>query len=119
MDNNYFDLIKSATKTKKEIHNKISFSLDKLGVYNINITQFLILKSMGDRECTSSQIADINGIQGINPTYNLTNMYERGYITAKGCQSDKRKVYYKVSLKGKDLCNKVDALMEQDKKAAA
>jgi DNA-binding MarR family transcriptional regulator len=112
MNDNYFEMMKAAFKVKTEVSQKIDILLDHLGVTDLNPLQFMILKDIGSQQLTVGQIGRLDGFCGTNPNYNLNSMFKRGYISARACTSDKRKVYYKLSNKAKDLCEKIDQLME-------
>jgi DNA-binding MarR family transcriptional regulator len=112
MKENYFEALKSAFRAKAEITQEIEMLLKQVNAPNINASQFVVLKDLGDRQLTSGQIENSEGFYGKNPHYILTNMFKNGYVAARGCAGDKRKVYYKLSAKGKDLCDKIDQLMQ-------
>lgn len=114
MEQNYLNLVKSAIEVKKEIYHCINVALDNIMASDITAHQFLILKSIENENITFVQASKLDIFQGTNPSYTLNNLVKNGYITARESPRDRRRVYYSVSKKGKDLIKKVDPLIDSD-----
>lgn len=91
----------------------IKAELDRLRVDDINNVQTLILYNISSERMTISELTNRGYYLGSNVSYNIKKLVENGYLMQEKSPHDKRAVRIRLSDKGLQLCNKVDAFLER------
>lgn len=86
--------------------------LDRLRIQDINNIQSLILYNVGLAEMTVGELTSRGYYLGSNVSYNVKKMAENGYLEQKRSPHDRRSIRLRLSLKGLELYEKINALYE-------
>jgi DNA-binding MarR family transcriptional regulator len=79
----------------------IKDEFDRLGGFDLNSVQALLLYNMGDSELTAGELKSRGYYLGSNVSYNLKKLVEMGYIDYERSDTDRRSVRVSLSAKGK------------------
>jgi DNA-binding MarR family transcriptional regulator len=88
----------------------IKDEFERLGRGDVNSVQALLLYNIGEAEVTAGELKSRGYYLGSNVSYNLKKLVDAGYIHHKRSQTDRRSVKVRLTDKGKDICNVIDAL---------
>ena len=86
---------------------------DRRGRADINSVQALLLYNIGDKELTAGELRTRGYYLGSNVSYNLKKLVEMGFLDHQRSRVDRRSVRIKVTDKGRDVCNIVEALYQK------
>jgi DNA-binding MarR family transcriptional regulator len=92
----------------------IKTELDRLRIEDINNVQTLILYNIGDSQLTISELTIRGYYLGSNVSYNIKKLVESGYLIQEQSPHDKRSSKVRLSKKGLQLCQHIDALYEKN-----
>jgi len=70
----------------------IKDEFERLGRFEINSVQALLLFNIGDKVMTAGELKTRGHYQGSNVSYNLKKLVELGYIDHQRCDIDRRSV---------------------------
>ncbi len=90
----------------------IRLELERLGVYNVTSTQFMILQHLGDDRIPIGDLSLRISSFGTNISYNVRKMVENGYLVQEKATHDHRTHYVFTSPHTKDLIKKMDSSIE-------
>lgn len=113
MHHPYYDCVHLIERLHRQFLDLLKVELDRNGIQDINNVQALILYNVGEDEMTVGELTARGYYLGSNVSYNLKKMVEAGYLTQERSLHDRRSIRVKVSAKGKDLNNKMLALIER------
>jgi len=88
----------------------IKDEFERLGRGDVNSVQALLLYNIGEAEVTAGELKSRGYYLGSNVSYNLKKLVDAGYIHHKRSQTDRRSVKVRLTDKGKDICDVIDAL---------
>ncbi len=112
----FTDLTVKLSKLNKSF---LSFIGDELlfnGIYEINATQALMLKNIGEDKSNVSKTSTQGYYLGTNLSYNTASLLKKGYLTKQVEDNDKRCVYLVLTDKGVGILKMVNkALLSQQK----
>lgn len=91
----------------------IKTELDRHHVDDINNVQTLILYNISGEQLTVGELTNRGYYLGSNVSYNVKKLVENGYLVQEKSPHDKRSTRVRLSEKGLDLCQKIDALHER------
>ncbi len=109
----YIETILLVERLHRRFLDVIKSELERLKVDDVNNVQTLILYNIGREELTVGELTNRGYYLGSNVSYNVKKLVENGYLMQERSAHDKRSVRVKLSQKGLDICNKIDALYEQ------
>jgi DNA-binding MarR family transcriptional regulator len=92
----------------------IKTELDRLGIEDINNVQTLILSNISSEQLTVGELTARGYYLGSNVSYNVKKLVENEYLTQERSPHDRRMTRVKVSQKGLELCERVDALYQKN-----
>lgn len=107
----------SGEKTYKLFLDIVKLELDILGCVDINCTQALILMNINENVVTIGEVLSRGYYTGSNASYNLRKMITNGYVNQTPSDYDKRAAYLKLTPKGSDLYDKLDAALQKHARA--
>lgn len=91
----------------------IKDEFERLGVFDINSVQALLLFNVGNNEVTAGELKSRGYYQGSNVSYNLKKLVELGYMHHQRSEIDRRSVRVRLTDKGRDMRAMIDALFER------
>ncbi len=110
----YYETIHVIERLHRLSLDVLKLELDRLGIEDINNVQSLILYSIGHDQLTVGELTLRGYYLGSNVSYNLKKMVESGYLTQERSLHDRRSIRVKISPKGVQLREKLDAFFERD-----
>lgn len=81
----------------------IKDEFERLGRFEINAVQALLLFNIGDKVMTAGELKSRGYYQGSNVSYNLKKLVESGYIHHQRCDIDRRSVRVQLTGQGKEV----------------
>jgi len=87
--------------------------LDRLGRTDVNNVQSLILYNIGVDELTVGELTNRGYYLGSNVSYNVKKLVENEYLIQERSEHDRRSVRIRLSPKGHDLRQEVNAMFER------
>lgn len=91
----------------------IKDEFDRLGQYEVNPVQALLLFNIGNKVMTAGELRNRGYYQGSNVSYNLKKLVELGYIDHQRCELDRRSVRVRLTEKGMQAHRIVAALFRR------
>ena len=91
----------------------IKDEFDRLGEFDLNSVQALLLYNIGDSELTAGELKSRGYYLGSNVSYNLKKLVETGFIDYKRSETDRRSVRVSLSETGKGACEVVQKLYQR------
>jgi DNA-binding MarR family transcriptional regulator len=104
----YLEALALVERLHRLLLDVIKDEFERVGVFEINAVQALLLFNIGDNEVTAGELKSRGYYQGSNVSYNLKKLVEMGYMHHQRCEVDRRSVRVKLTEKG----NKVRATVE-------
>ena len=114
MKQDYLSLILTIERLHRRFLDVVKSELDRLDIEDINNVQTLILYNIGDGVVTVGELTNKGYYLGSNVSYNIKKLVETGFILQERSPHDKRSVKVKLSEKGLNLCEKIDALYQRN-----
>jgi DNA-binding MarR family transcriptional regulator len=90
----------------------IRLELERLGVYDLTSTQYMILDHLGHDRIPVGDLSLRISYFGTNISYNVRKMVESGYIIQEKAQHDHRTHYVFISPQSKGLIEKMNKSLE-------
>lgn len=109
----YYEMIHQIERLHRRSLDLLKLELDRLGIDDINNVQSLILYVVGTDEVTVGELTMRGYYLGSNVSYNVKRMVANGYLTQERVLHDRRSVRVKVSDKGLQLREKIDAIFQR------
>jgi DNA-binding MarR family transcriptional regulator len=91
----------------------IKDEFERLGRFEINSVQALLLFNIGDKVMTAGELKTRGHYQGSNVSYNLKKLVELGYIDHQRCDIDRRAVRVRLTSRGSDVRRVVGELFHR------
>ena len=110
----YLESILLIERLHRRFLDVIKTELDRLKKDDINNVQTLILYNIGSDTLTVGELTNRGYYLGTNVSYNVKNLVENGYLIQEKAPHDKRSTRVRVSEKGLELCNMVEALFDRN-----
>jgi len=114
MKQEYLSLILSIERLHRRFLDVIKSKLDRKGIEDVNNVQTLILYNIGDSTLTIGELTNRGYYLGSNVSYNLKKLVENGFVLQERSPHDKRSIKIKLSEKGKELCDLIDELFDDN-----
>ncbi len=91
----------------------IKDEFERLGVFEINPVQALLLFNIAEHEVTAGELKSRGYYQGSNVSYNLKKLVEMGYLHHQRSDVDRRSVRVKLTEKGLGLRGQIGGLFRR------
>lgn len=109
----YLDSLALVERLHRLLLDVIKDEFERVGVLEINAVQALLLFNIGDNEVTAGELKSRGYYQGSNVSYNLKKLVEMGYMHHQRCEIDRRSVRVRLTARGREIHNVVEALFER------
>ena len=106
----YLELLTLVERLHRRLLDVIKDEFDRRGRADINSVQALLLYNIGDKELTAGELRTRGYYLGSNVSYNLKKLVEIGFLDHQRSRVDRRSVRIKLTEKGREVRNIVDAL---------
>jgi DNA-binding MarR family transcriptional regulator len=110
MMRNYFKVMSLVERLHRSFLELVKLELDRVGLYDINNVQALMLFSMGEAKMTVSELMTRGCYLGSNVSYNVRKLVENGYLEQTRSTHDRRSVHVKLTMKGNNLLEQLSAM---------
>jgi len=110
----YLETIRLIERLHRRFLDVIKTELDRLGIEDINNVQTLILSNISSEQLTVGELTARGYYLGSNVSYNVKKLVENEYLSQERSPHDRRMTRVKVSQKGLELCERVDALYQKN-----
>ena len=114
MKQSYLETIRLIERLHRRFLDVIKTELDRLGIEDINNVQTLILSNISNEQLTVGELTARGYYLGSNVSYNVKKLVENEYLSQERSPHDRRMTRVKVSQKGLELCERVDALYQKN-----
>ena len=108
----YLDSLQLIERLHRRFLDVVKVELDRLRIQDINNIQSLILYNVGRDEMTVGELTSRGYYLGSNVSYNVKKMVENGYLEQQRSPHDRRSIRLRLSPKGLELYEKINALYE-------
>ncbi len=106
----YLDALTLVERLHRLLLDVIKDEFERVGILEINAVQGLLLFNISDNEVTAGELKSRGYYQGSNVSYNLKKLVEMGYMHHQRCEIDRRAVRVRLTPKGRDVRDTVEAL---------
>ena len=113
----YLEAMALAERLHRQFLELIEAELHQHGVEDINSVQALMLFNIGDDQPSVGELVKRGYYLGTNATYNVHKMVEAGYVIQERSTADRRAFRVRLSRKGKQLRQVVDAMVTRQSDA--
>jgi DNA-binding MarR family transcriptional regulator len=96
----YVDTLGLLERMHRLLLDVIKDDFERLGVFEINSVQALLLFNIGENEVTAGELKTRGYYQGSNVSYNLKKLVELGYMHHQRSEIDRRSVRVRLTDKG-------------------
>jgi DNA-binding MarR family transcriptional regulator len=109
----YLEAIRLTERLHRQFLELVKSELDRLGIEDINNVQAFILFNIGSDDLTVGELTNRGYYLGSNVSYNVRKMVENGYLMQERSTHDRRSIRVKLSAKGLELCQVMDAMFDR------
>ena len=109
----YLEALTLVERLHRRLLDVIKDEFDRRGRADINSVQALLLYNIGDKELTAGELRTRGYYLGSNVSYNLKKLVEMGFLDHQRSRIDRRSVRIKLTDKGLEVRDTVDALYEK------
>jgi DNA-binding MarR family transcriptional regulator len=106
----YLESLTLVERLHRRLLDVIKDEFDRRGRSDINSVQALLLYNIGDAELTAGELRTRGYYLGSNVSYNLKKLVEAGYLHHQRSRVDRRSVRIRLTDKGTEVHDIVDAL---------
>ena len=106
----YLEALTLIERLHRRLLDVIKDEFDRKGRADINAVQALLLFNIGDKELTAGELRTRGYYLGSNVSYNLKKLVEMGFLDHQRSRVDRRSVRIRLTAKGQEVRNIVDAL---------
>jgi DNA-binding MarR family transcriptional regulator len=99
----YLDNLALVERLHRLLLDVIKDEFERLGVFEINSVQALLLFNIGENEVTAGELKSRGYYQGSNVSYNLKKLVELGYMHHQRSDIDRRSVRVRLTEKGRKI----------------
>jgi DNA-binding MarR family transcriptional regulator len=110
---NYLEAVTMVERLHRRLLDVIKDGLDRRNFPDINSVQALLLYNIGDKELAAGDLRTRGYYLGSNVSYNLKKLVELGFLMQQRSRADLRSVRIKVTDKGREVRDIVDALYQK------
>jgi DNA-binding MarR family transcriptional regulator len=109
----YLEALTLVERLHRRLLDVIKDEFDRRGRADINSVQALLLYNIGEKELTAGELRTRGYYLGSNVSYNLKKLVEMGFLDHQRSRIDRRSVRIKLTDKGHEVRNIVDALYQK------
>ena len=109
----YLEAVSRVERLHRRLLDLIKDEFDRMGWDDINPVQALLMFNIGDAEMTAGELRSRGYYLGSNVSYNLKKLVEMGFLDHQRSRVDRRSVRIKLTDKGQEVRNIVDALYQK------
>ena len=109
----YLKTLTFAERLHRRLLEVIKDELDRRSRVDINPIQAFLLYNIGEQELTVGELRTRGYYLGSNVSYNLKKLVEMGFLNHQHSCIDRRSVRIKLTNKGREVCDIVDALYQK------
>ena len=109
----YLEALTLVERLHRRLLDVIKDEFDRRGRADINSVQALLLYNIGDKELTAGELRTRGYYLGSNVSYNLKKLVEMGFLDHQRSRVDRRSVRIKLTDKGRDVRDVVEALYQK------
>ncbi|HVV60530.1 MAG TPA: MarR family winged helix-turn-helix transcriptional regulator [Pseudolabrys sp.] len=109
----YLEALTLVERLHRRLLDVIKDEFDRRGRADINSVQALLLYNIGDKELTAGELRTRGYYLGSNVSYNLKKLVEMGFLDHQRSRVDRRSVRIKLTAKGQDVRDVVEALYQK------
>jgi DNA-binding MarR family transcriptional regulator len=109
----YLEALTLVERLHRRLLDVIKDEFDRRGRADINAVQALLLYNIGDKELTAGELRTRGYYLGSNVSYNLKKLVELGFLDHQRSRVDRRSVRIKLTEKGRDVRNSIEALYQK------
>jgi DNA-binding MarR family transcriptional regulator len=109
----YLEALTLVERLHRRLLDVIKDEFDRRGCSDINSVQALLLYNIGDKEIAPGELRSRGYYLGSNVSYNLKKLVEIGFLDHERSRVDRRSVRIKLTPKGTDVREIVDALYQK------
>jgi DNA-binding MarR family transcriptional regulator len=113
----YLEALTLIERLHRRLLDVIKDDFERSGEPEVNPVQALLLFNIADAELTAGELKTRGHYQGSNVSYNLKKLVETGYVSHERSSADKRSVRVKLTPKGQEIRDRVDALYNRQLQA--
>jgi len=109
----YLEALTLVERLHRRLLDVIKDEFDRRGRSDINSVQALLLYNIGEKDLTAGELRTRGYYLGSNVSYNLKKLVEMGFLDHQRSRVDRRSVRIKLTDKGMEVRNIVDALYQK------
>src|SRR5213595_1676845 len=109
----YLEALTLVERLHRRLLDVIKDEFDRRSRADINSVQALLLYNIGEKELTAEELRTRGYYLGSNVSYNLKKLVEMGFLDHQRSRIDRRSVRIKLTDKGHDVRDTVEALYEK------
>jgi DNA-binding MarR family transcriptional regulator len=109
----YLETLTLVERLHRRLLDVIKDEFDRRSRADINSVQALLLYNIGEKEVTADEMRTRGYYLGSNVSYNLKKLVELGFLDHQRSLVDRRSVRIKLTKKGGEVCDIVDALYQK------
>ena len=109
----YLESLSLVERLHRLLLDVIKDEFERVGMLEVNSVQALLLFNIGDNEVTAGELKTRGYYQGSNVSYNLKKLVEMGYMHHQRCEIDRRSVRVRLTMKGREVRDRVAELFER------
>ena len=113
----YLESLTLIERLHRRLLDVIKDDFERSGEPEVNPVQALLLFNIADSELTAGELKTRGHYQGSNVSYNLKKLVEAGYVNHERSSADKRSVRVRLTPKGQEIRNRIDALYNRQLQA--
>jgi DNA-binding MarR family transcriptional regulator len=113
----YLDAMILAERLHRQFLDLIEIELRRHGIEDLNGVQALMLFNIGDEQPSVGEVIKRGYYLGTNATYNVHKLVETGYLIRERSTTDRRAFRIKVTHRGKELWQILDAMVTRQSDA--
>lgn len=117
MKDTYFQSVVMIERLHRLFLEVVKVELDRMNVRDINNVQCLVLYNIGTGQVTVGELTNRGYYLGSNVSYNLRKMVQNDYLVQEPSSHDRRSSHVRLSDKGVELFERLDALFDMHAKA--
>ena len=109
----YLEALMLVERLHRRLLDVIKDEFDRRSRADVNSVQALLIYNIGEKELTAGELRTRGYYLGSNVSYNLKKLVEMGYLDHQRSRIDRRSVRIKLTDKGREVRDIVDALYQK------
>ncbi len=109
----YLEALMLVERLHRRLLDVVKDEFDRRSRADVNSVQALLIYNIGEKELTAGELRTRGYYLGSNVSYNLKKLVEMGYLDHQRSRIDRRSVRIKLTDKGREVRDIVDALYQK------